>query len=82
MRELKLTNQEKRIEKNLLDGTYKSVSDIEFNSIANSINKRKKDAVLNIRINKQDLENIKKKAEKLGVRYQTFLSEIIHKVAM
>ncbi len=82
MRELKLTNQEKRIENDLLDGTYKSVSDIEFNSIANSINKRKKDAVLNIRINKQDLENIKKKAEKLGVRYQTFLSEIIHKVAM
>ena len=42
MRELKLTNNEKQIEKNLLDGTYKSVSDIEFNSIANSINKRKK----------------------------------------
>ena len=82
MREPKLNNQGKQIEKNLMDGTYKSVSDIEFNSIANAINKRKKDAVLNIRINKQDLENIKKKAKKLGVRYQTFLSEIIHKVAM
>ena len=82
MKSLKLTNQEKQIEKDLLDGIYKPVSDSEFNSIADAINKRKKDAVLNIRVNKQDLENIKKKAKKLGVRYQTLLSEIIHKVAL
>ena len=82
MKSIKLTDQERKIEMDLLDGKYQSVSDSEFKVIADAINKRKKDAVLNIRINKQDLENIKKKAKKLGVRYQTFLAEIIHKVAL
>ena len=82
MRTPKLTIQERQIEKELLEGTYKPVSDSEFKSIADAINKRKKDTVLNIRINKQDLDNIKKKAKRLGVRYQTFISEVIHKVAM
>ena len=81
MKSIKLTDQEKKIEMDLLDGKYKSISDSEFKNIADAINKRKKDAVLNIRVNKQDLENIKKKARKLGIRYQTFLSEIIHNVA-
>ena len=82
MRTPKLTIQERQIEKELLEGTYEPVSDSEFKSIADAINKRKKDAVLNIRINKQDLDNIKKKAKKLGVRYQTLISEVIRKVAM
>ncbi|MBF8277023.1 MAG: large-conductance mechanosensitive channel [Candidatus Brocadiaceae bacterium] len=82
MKTPKLTMQERQIEKELLEGTYESVSDSEFKSIADAINKRKKDTVLNIRINKQDLDNIKKKAKRLGVRYQTFISEVIHKVAM
>ena len=82
MKSIKLTDQERKIEMDLLDCKYQSVSDSEFKVIADAINKRKKDAVLNIRINKQDLENIKKKAKKLGVRYQTFLAEIIHKVAL
>ncbi len=82
MRAPKLTIQERQIEKELLEGIYEPVSDSEFKSIADAINKRKKDTVLNIRINKQDLDNIKKKAKRLGVRYQTFISEVIHKVAM
>jgi len=82
MRTPKLTIQERQIEKELLAGTYEPVSDSEFKSIADAICKRKKDAVLNIRVNRQDLDNIKKKAKKLGVRYQTFISEVIHKVAM
>ncbi len=82
MKSIKLTDQERKIEMDLLDGKYQAISDDEFQEIADAINKRKKDAVLNIRVNKQDLENIKKKAEKLGVRYQTFLAEIIHKIAL
>lgn len=82
MKTPKLTIQERQIEKELLEGTYEPVSDSEFKSIADAISKRKKDTVLNIRINKQDLDNIKRKAKKLGVRYQTFISEVIHKVAM
>lgn len=82
MKTARLTAEEKQIEKTLLEGTYKPVSDVEFQAIADAIINRKKDTVLNIRINKQDLDSIKKKAKKLGVRYQTLLAEIIHKVAM
>ena len=78
----KLTIQEKQIEKELLKGTYKPVPNSEFKAIADVINRRKKNAVLNIRINKQDLDNIKKKAKRLGVHYQTLISGVIHKVAM
>ena len=82
MKTARLTAEEKQIEKTLLEGTYKPVSNVEFQAIADAIISRKKDAVLNIRINKQDLDSIKKKAKKLGVRYQTLLAEVIHKVAM
>ena len=37
--------------------------------------------LLNVRVNRYDLEGIKHKARKLGVKYQTFLSEVIHRVA-
>jgi len=43
--------------------------------------RRKKDAVLNIRVNHEDLHEIKGKAKKLGVRYQSFISELLHQVA-
>lgn len=49
--------------------------------IAASIVARRKDAVLNIRVNRFDLENIRAKSRKLGVGHQTFISEILHKVA-
>ena len=81
-REIKLTPQERRIEEALLRGEYKPVSKAEFEAIARAIERRKKDAVLNTRINQGDLYSLKRKAEKLGVKYQTFISEILHRVAM
>jgi len=53
----------------------------EYEEIVAAIEQRKKDAVLNIRVNRYDLESIKQKAKKLGIKYQTFISEILHKVA-
>ena len=81
MRVIKLTRREKAIEEDLLKGHYVSVGKKEFDEIAQALEARKKDAVLNIRINKYDLEHIKQKAKKLGIKYQTFISEILHKVA-
>ena len=81
MRKIKLTKQEKSIEDALLRGEYVSVSKEKFTEIAAALEARKKDAVLNIRVNSYDLENIKQKAQKLGVKYQTFISEVLHKVA-
>ena len=81
MRKVKLTKQEKKIEDALVRGEYRNISRSEFEDIALAIAHRKKDAVLNVRVNRYDLEGIKHKARKLGVKYQTFLSEVIHRVA-
>ncbi len=82
MRKIKLSSQEKETEKDLLAGIYTPVKDDEFQSIAEAIAHRKKDAVLNIRINSKDLESIRQKSKKLGIKYQTFISEVLHKVAL
>ncbi|OGW84601.1 MAG: hypothetical protein A3C35_05245 [Omnitrophica bacterium RIFCSPHIGHO2_02_FULL_46_11] len=81
MKRIKLTKKERTIENALLKGDYQKVPKSEFQSIANMIAARRKDAVLNIRINSDDLTQLKKKAEKLGVKYQTFISELLRRIA-
>lgn len=81
MRKLRLSKEECEIESDLLKGEYVDIDKSEFKKIADSIAARKKDAVLNIRINSEDLKRLKKKAEQLDVKYQTFVSEILHRVA-
>lgn len=82
MKKIKLSKKEKAIEKALVRGEYHSVSRTEFQSIAEAIGRRKKDAVLNIRINRQDLEGLQEKARHLGVPYQSFISELLHHFAV
>lgn len=65
MRKINLTRQEKAIESSLLEGKYVNVGKDEFEMIAQAIANRKKDAVLNIRVNSQDLKNIRQKAKRL-----------------
>jgi len=81
MRKIKLTRQEKATEDAALRGEYVNVSKEKFDEIARMLAARKKDTVLNIRVNSQDLKNIKERAQRLGIRYQTFISEILHRVA-
>lgn len=81
MRKIKLTSQERAIEDALLKGEYASIGKKEMDEIAMALAARKKDTVLNIRVNSQDLENLKKKARRLGVKYQTFISEFLHRLA-
>jgi len=59
MNRIKLTKQEKAIENALLANDYKNVRKNEFDSIVEAIAARKKDAVLNIRVNSKDLAHIK-----------------------
>ena len=79
MRKIKLTREEQAVEDNLEE--YVEVGKEEFHRIAQIVAARKKDSILNIRINSQDLKNLKQKAMKLGIKYQTFISEILHKIA-
>jgi predicted DNA binding CopG/RHH family protein len=81
MRRIKLTRQEKAIEAALEKGEYVDVSKEEFARIAEALEARKKDTILHIRVNSGDLNNIKNKAQKLGVKYQTFISEVLHRLA-
>lgn len=79
MRKIKLTREEQWIEDHLEE--FVPVSREQFEAVKQAIERKKKDAVLNIRVNSIDLGLLKQKARKMGVKYQTFISEILHKVA-
>ena len=79
-RQSKLTPYERRIEEEA--GEYIDAGREAYERVAQAIAVRKKDAVLNIRINQGDLDSLRKKAAKLGVKYQTFIAEILHRIAM
>ena len=81
MRQPRLTKSEQAIENALLRGEYLDVSKTGFEAIAQAITRRRKDAVISIRVNSQDLKRIKHKAKQLGVGYQTLISEMLHRVA-
>jgi predicted DNA binding CopG/RHH family protein len=76
---IKLTPEEEAYEREA--DSYRPVSREEFLKIKEAITQWKKDTVLNMRINNGDLILIKEKAKKMGVRYQTFIAEILHRVA-
>lgn len=88
-RGFKLTAYERRIDEAIERGEYVRASPEEEAEIRAAIEKkrveiraqRKKDAVLNIRMNSQDLLKIKKKAKKSGLKYQTFITEFLHHLA-
>ena len=78
---MKLNKEERAIERAAARGEYISVSKAEFENIARAIAQRRKEVVLNIRMNRQDLDNLRKKAKELNVPYQSFISEILHRYA-
>jgi predicted DNA binding CopG/RHH family protein len=79
MRKIKLTKEEQWIEDHAEE--FVPVSREKFREIAESLAARRKDKVISIRLNGWDLEGIKKKAKKFGVKYQTYISEILHHAA-
>ncbi len=81
MRQARLTHGEQAIERALIRGEYSDVGKGEFDEIAQAVAHRRKDAVLNIRINSSDLRSLKAKARGHGIRYQTFIAELLHRVA-
>lgn len=79
MRKIKLTREERAIEDSLEN--FVPVDKQEYEQIISAIAARKKDAVLNIRVNSHDLASIKSKAQRLGVRYRALMPELIHRIA-
>jgi predicted DNA binding CopG/RHH family protein len=81
MRQTRLSRSEQGIEQALLRGEYVDVPKGEFAAIAEAVAHRRKDAVLNIRVNSADLKAIRAKAKQHGIKYQTFISELLHRFA-
>ncbi len=81
MKHARLTREERDIERASLRGEYKPVSKEKFEEIVRAIARRRKQAVLSIRINQQDLDNLKKKAKRYNVPYQSLIAEILHRHA-
>jgi len=79
MRKIKLTREELAIENNLEQ--FVKVDKQEYEQIIQAVAARRKDAVLNVRVNSRDLATIKQRAQRLGIRYQTLISEVIHRIA-
>ena len=81
MKTLTLTKEEKEIENALLSGEFKPIKGKELENIEKTLKSRKKDITMTIRVNSEDIDKIKGKAKKLGIKYQSYISEIIHQVA-
>ena len=81
LRRIKLTKYEQEIERSLNTVEWIHGSKAEFEEIARAIAARKKNAVLNIRINQGDLDALKARAKRRGIKYQTFIAELLHRVA-
>jgi len=79
MRKIKLTKYEQWIEDHAEE--FVPLRGEEYKKIVEALERRKKDAVLNIRVNSYDLKTLKEKARKMGVKYQSYISEILHRVA-
>ena len=76
---MKLTKEEQWIENHAEE--FIPLDPDKEKEIADSLARLRKNAVLNIRINSQDLDQVKEKARRLGVKYQTFIAEVLHRLA-
>ncbi len=81
MRKFKLDPEEREIMASIERDEYVPVGGKELRAVADAIASRKKDMTLTIRVNSQDIGRIKKFSLAKGIPYQTYLSEVIHRVA-
>ena len=82
MRKIKLDTEEKEIMASIERDEFVTVTGKELRGVAEAIAARKKDRTLTIRVNSNDIRRIKKMAGSRGIPYQSYLSEVIHRVAM
>lgn len=82
MRKSKLDNTEKKIMAAIERDEFVPVTGKELRDVAEAIASRKKDRTLTIRVNSNDIRRIQKLAGSKGIPYQSYLSEVIHRVAI
>jgi predicted DNA binding CopG/RHH family protein len=72
-----LTPEEQKIEKNAHQ--LRSVSDEQRTHVENIIDRVRKNQAISLRLSAFDLDMVKKRAEQVGLPYQTLISMVIHK---
>lgn len=82
MRKIRLDAEEREIMKAIERDEFVPVTGIKLREVADAIAARKKDKTLTIRVNSNDIRRIRKLAGSKGIPYQSYLSEVIHRVAM
>lgn len=85
MTNYKMDAEEKEIldyfESDLNESSSETLKEERVHALSASKNFLKKSERINIRMNKFDLNHIKRKAAQEGVPYQTLISSILHKYA-
>jgi predicted DNA binding CopG/RHH family protein len=77
-----LTQEEKNIEKAFVEGKYKPVPKSKWDKYQNASKETmKKIARINIQMKAEDIEDIKKIAERKGMPYQTLIGSVLHRFA-
>ncbi len=77
MSKLKLDDYEKEIEKNILK--FRKASKTKVNKVEKILQKANEKKNISLRVNSQDIEQLKLRAEQEGIPYQTLISSILHK---
>lgn len=78
---MKLTKYERQLEQELLRGEWVPASKTEFNRISRMLARHKKNVVVGIKIRQGDLDALKARAKRDGVKYQTFIAKALCRVA-
>ncbi|HEX2955326.1 MAG TPA: hypothetical protein VHO70_00760 [Chitinispirillaceae bacterium] len=77
-----LTQEELDIEKSVIKGKYKSVPKSKWTRYQNVAQETiKKITRINIRLKADDLEDIKRIADRKGLPYQTLIGSVLHRFA-
>ena len=74
---IKLDDYEKEIERDI--SKYKKAKPSKIGKIEKIIKKANEKKNISLRVNSQDLDQLKFKAEKEGIPYQTLISSVLHK---
>lgn len=77
MSKLKLDDYEKEIEKNILK--FRKASKTKINKVEKILQKANEKKNISLRVNSQDIEQLKLRAKQDGIPYQTLISSILHK---
>jgi predicted DNA binding CopG/RHH family protein len=82
MKKITLTREEKAIEQGVMNGEYKPVPKSEWARYQQAAAETmKKIARINIRMKSDDLNNIKRLADRKGMPYQTLIGSVLHRFA-